>query len=98
MQLFGLSQFGGCDEQLLGFLGLVFYTLLFGLVFGIGSSHYVPAPKVSCGYLYSNGSSEISGIRFCDQNAACTPNYPGPYWDCRCNAGYSGDGKSCTSA
>ena len=75
---------------------LVFYTFLFGLVFGIGSSHIFPAPKVFCGYLYSNDSSYVN---VCDQNAACTLQYYGPssyYRICRCNAGYSGDGKSCT--
>ena len=34
-------------------------------------------------------------VDYCDANAVCT-NTPGSF-TCACNAGYSGDGKMCTS-
>ncbi len=62
---------------------LVFYIVLFGLVLGLGSSHYFHGPKAMCG----NSSSSVV---FCDPNAYCIYN------TCVCKFGFSGDGLSCT--
>jgi hypothetical protein len=63
---------------------LVFFGVLFGLVFGLGSSKFFPVPKAACG-------SSSSDYKLCDLNAQCKGDA------CVCNDGFLGDGVSCTA-
>jgi hypothetical protein len=67
---------------------LVFYIVLCGLVWVLGSSHYFHGPKAMCG----NSSSSVV---FCDPNAYCAATDRGGPRTCLCKYGFSGDGLSC---
>ncbi len=66
-----------------GFIG--FYALLFGLVFGLGNSKFFPVPKAACG-------NSSASFKLCDLNAECIDNA------CVCNAGFIGDGVTCSAS
>ena len=64
---------------------LMVFALLFGLVFGLGSSKYFPVPKAACG-------SSSGDYKLCDLNAQCKGGA------CVCNAGFLGSGLTCSDA
>jgi hypothetical protein len=68
----------------LGFSAVLITALLFGLVFGLGSSKFFPVPKTACGF--SDGSYSL-----CDLNAQCVDGA------CVCDSGLIGDGVTCAA-
>ncbi len=64
-------------------ISICVFALLFGLVFGLGSSKFFPAPKAACG-------SSNSSFKLCDLHAECIDNA------CVCSAGFVGDGVACS--
>jgi hypothetical protein len=65
-------------------VSVIFFALLYGLVFGIGSGKFFPVPKVACG-------NSSASFKLCDVNAGCLEGV------CSCNAGFIGDGAVCTA-
>jgi hypothetical protein len=74
------------EIRIFAFFGSPFvFALLFGLVFGLGSSKFFPVPKAACG-------SSSADYKLCDFNAQCMGGA------CVCNAGFHGSGISCSDA
>ncbi len=74
-----------CGINFVFVIFLVVSPLVFGLVFGLGSSKFFPVPKAACG-------SSSGDYKLCDLNAQCKDGV------CVCNDGFHGSGLTCSDA